>query len=52
MQPSYAPFILALGITLFFWGAVTSLVMSTGGFALIVWGLWMWISQIAKGWRD
>ncbi|HMB95627.1 MAG TPA: hypothetical protein VKK61_06270 [Tepidisphaeraceae bacterium] len=51
-QPSYAPFILALGITMIFWGAVTSPVMSIGGAVLLVWALWMWISQIAKSWRN
>jgi hypothetical protein len=49
--PSYAPFFLALGVTMLFWGAVTSLVMSAGGFVLLVWALWMWIAQIARGWR-
>jgi hypothetical protein len=51
-QPSYAPFFLALGVTMLFWGAVTSPVMSIGGLALLVWALGMWISQIAKGWRN
>ena len=50
-EPSYAPFLLALGITMIFWGIVTSVVMSAGGFVLFGWGLWSWISAIAQGWR-
>jgi hypothetical protein len=49
--PSYAPFLLALGITMIFWGIVTSPVMSIGGFFLLVWGLWSWIRAIAQAWR-
>jgi hypothetical protein len=52
VRPSYAPFFLAVGITMIFWGAVTSVVMSIGGLALLVWALWMWISQIEKNWRN
>ena len=50
-EPSYAPFLVALGVTMIFWGIVTSLVMSAGGFVLFVCGLWRWISEIAQGWR-
>jgi len=50
--PSYAPFLLALGITMLFWGMATSPVMSAGGLVLLVLALWMWISDIAKGWRN
>ena len=50
-EPSYAPFLLALGITMIFWGIVTSPVMSIGGLVLLVCGLWLWISAIAQGWR-
>jgi len=50
-EPSYAPFLLALGITMIFWGIVTSVVMSAGGLVLFSWGLWLWISAIAQGWR-
>ena len=51
VEPSYAPFLLALGITMIFWGIVTSPIMSIGGFFLLVWGLSQWISAIASGWR-
>jgi hypothetical protein len=51
VEPSYAPFLLALGITMIFWGIVTSPVMSIGGFFLLVCGLWLWISAVAQGWR-
>ena len=51
VEPSYAPFLLALGITMIFWGIVTSPIMSIGGFVLLIWGLSLWISAIASGWR-
>jgi hypothetical protein len=51
VEPSYAPFLLALGITMIFWGIVTSPIMSIGGFLLLVGGLSLWISAIASGWR-
>jgi hypothetical protein len=50
-EPSYAPFLLALGITLIFWGVVTSPVMSMGGLVLFVAAMWLWLGAIAKGWR-
>jgi len=50
-QPTYAPFMLALGVTMLFWGLVTSPVMSAGGFAIFVWALWMWIRDIAQDWK-
>jgi hypothetical protein len=50
-EPSYAPFLLALGITMVFWGIATSPVMSVGGFVLFAWALWLWIGAIARGWR-
>jgi hypothetical protein len=51
-KPSYAPFIVALGITMAFWGLATSPVMSAGGFAAFAWGLWLWIRDIAQAWRN
>jgi hypothetical protein len=51
VEPTYAPFLLALGVTMIFWGIVTSPIMSLGGFVLLIWGLFMWISAIASGWR-
>ena len=50
-EPSYAPFLLALGITMIFWGIATSPVMSAGGFVLFTWALWLWISAIARDWK-
>ena len=52
VAPTYAPFLLALGITMIFWGIVTSWVMSFGGLVLFVWALWLWIGAIAHGWRQ
>ena len=51
IEPTYAPFLLALGITMIFWGIVTSPVMSIGGLVVFIWGLFLWISGIAQGWR-
>lgn len=51
-EPSYAPFLLAVGITMIFWGIATSPVMSIGGLVLLVWGLSLWISAIAQAWRQ
>ena len=51
VEPSYAPFLLAVGITMIFWGIVTSPIMSIGGLFLLVWGLSLWIRAIATGWR-
>jgi hypothetical protein len=50
-EPSYAPFLLALGIIMIFWGIVTSPIMSIGGLVLLVLGLRLWISAIAQAWR-
>ena len=50
-EPSYAPFLLALGITMIFWGIATSPVMSISGLVLFGCALWIWISAIAQGWR-
>ena len=51
-KPSYAPFLVALGITMVFWGLATSPVMSAGGFAVFAWGLWSWVRDIAQAWRN
>jgi hypothetical protein len=51
-EPTYAPFMLALGVTMLFWGLTTSAVMSIGGLAIFVWALWMWIRDIAGDWRN
>ena len=50
-EPTYAPFMLALGVTMLFWGLVTSPVMSSGGFVIFVWALWMWVRDIAQDWK-
>ncbi len=51
-RPTYAPFFLALGVTMLFWGLATSPVMSAGGLAILAWALWMWIRDIAQAWRN
>lgn len=51
-KPTYAPFLVALGITMAFWGLATSPVMSAGGFVVFAWGLWSWIRDIAQAWRN
>jgi hypothetical protein len=51
-QPTYAPFMLALGVTMMFWGLATSPIMSAAGFVAFAWALWTWISEIAADWRS
>jgi hypothetical protein len=51
-EPTYAPFMLAVGVTMVFWGLATSPVMSAAGFVALSWALWMWISEIANNWRS
>jgi hypothetical protein len=51
-EPTYAPFLLALGITMVFWGLATSPVMSGGGFVVFAWALWMWLCDIVQAWRN
>lgn len=51
-KPSYAACLVALGITMAFWGLATSPVMSAGGLAVFARGLWSWIRDIAQAWRD
>lgn len=51
-EPTYAPFLLAMGITMLFWGLATSPVMSAGGFALFIWAASIWIRQLAQSWKD
>jgi hypothetical protein len=51
-RPTYAPFMLALGITMIFWGIDTSLIMSAGGLLIFIWAIGMWIREIALSWRN
>jgi hypothetical protein len=51
-KPSYAPFLVALGITMAFWGLATSPVMSAGGFVVFAWGLGSWLRDVARSWRN
>jgi hypothetical protein len=51
-EPTYAPFLLALGVTMLFWGVATSPIMSIGGLFVFVWASWMWIGQIVDSWRN
>jgi hypothetical protein len=48
--PTYAPFMLALGCTMLFWGLTTSVAMSAGGLAIFCWALGSWIRDIAGSW--
>ncbi len=50
-QPTYAPFMLALGVTMVFWGLATSPIMSAVGFVVLACALGTWISEIAADWR-
>ena len=51
-EPTYAPFMLAVGVTMLFWGLATSPVMSAAGFVALAWALWTWITEIANDWRS
>ena len=51
-EPTYAPFMLAVGVTMVFWGLATSPVMSAAGFVVLAWALWTWIAEIANDWRS
>ena len=51
-KPTYAPFLLALGVTMAFWGLATSPVMSAAGFLVFAAALWLWIREIAQAWRN
>ena len=50
-QPTYAPFMLAVAVTMMFWGLATSPIMSAVGLIVLAWALWAWISEIAADWR-
>jgi hypothetical protein len=50
--PSYAPFLLALGITMAFWGLATSPVMLVAGLLVFAVALALWIRDIAQAWRN
>jgi hypothetical protein len=50
-KPTYAPFMLAVGVTMLFWGLATSPIMSAVGFVVMAFALWTWISEIAGDWR-
>jgi hypothetical protein len=51
-EPTYAPFMLAVGVTMLFWGLTTSPVMSLAGLIVLAWALWTWITEIANDWRS
>ncbi len=51
-KPTYAPFLLALGVTMAFWGLATSPVISAAGFLVFAAALWLWIRDIAQAWRN
>ena len=50
-EPTYAPFMLAVGVTMLFWGLATSPVMSAAGFVVFACALWTWIAEIGNDWR-
>lgn len=51
-RPTYAPFLLAIGIAMGFWGIVTNAVMSLGGLALFVWAFVLWMRELKREWED
>jgi hypothetical protein len=46
--PTYAPAGLAFGLTLAFWGLVTSPVMIVMGFAVVTWSLVGWVREMRQ----
>jgi hypothetical protein len=47
-RPTSAPFLLAIGTAMGFWGIVTSPIMSLGGVALFVGALVMWMNELRR----
>lgn len=47
-RPTSAPFLLAIGVAMGFWGIVTSPIMSLGGLALFAWALVMWLNDLRR----
>lgn len=45
-SPTYWPMVLALGVTVFFWGFMTMLLVNVIGLALIVISLIGWIGEV------
>ncbi len=48
-QPTYAPGVLALGITFVLWGTITSAAISAVGALLMAVALWQWIGAMCRG---
>ncbi len=44
--PTYAPAVLALGITLALWGLITTLALSAVGAVLAAGALWRWVEAL------
>lgn len=45
-KPTYMPATLALGVTVLFWGLVTTYLLSLVGLALIITAMFFWIGDI------
>ena len=48
-QPSSWPMVLALGVTIFFFGLVTRGVLSVAGFIVVAWAVAGWVGEIRHG---
>lgn len=51
-RPTAAPFLLAVGIAMGFWGIVTSPIMSLGGLGLFIWALVTWMKDLKREGND
>jgi len=51
-RPTAAPFLLAIGTAMGFWGIVTSPIMSLGGLGLFNCALIMWMRELRREGRD
>ncbi|HUI81829.1 MAG TPA: hypothetical protein VLY24_28095 [Bryobacteraceae bacterium] len=48
-QPSYAPALMALGLTLVLWGVVTNWIVSAIGLVVTAAAAWLWIGNVGAG---
>ena len=48
-RPSSWPMVLALGVTIFFFGLVTRGVLSVAGFIVVAWAVAGWVGEIRHG---
>jgi hypothetical protein len=45
-KPTYAPFFVAMGVALLFWGLISSFIISIAGVCTFAFGLGIWIKNL------